>query len=163
MKRILQSIVLVAASCLLAGCSGTGTGGAATVAGAGGASADYRNSTAEVVVLDFFDMYCHTCQTAASHVNELHREVGKRGAGGRVDFYAIGWGNTAMESDMYRKRFKVPFPVVPDPELAISNRFGKFRPPLMIVLRKQGGGWKEIDRVKDVRGDHEAILAKILP
>jgi len=160
MIRMRLFITLLAAGCLLAGCGGTGGGGATAPSGP---VADYRNSKAGVVVLDFFDMYCHTCQTAASHVNELHGLVQRRGLGGRIDFYAIGWGNSPMESEMYRKRFAVRFPVVADPDLAISSRFGRFRPPLLIALRRQGGGWVEIGRFTDLRTNPEEILAKISP
>ena len=65
--------------------------------------------------------------------------VQQRGLGSKIDFYAIGWGNTPMECEMYRKRFDVPLSRRPRPGPSISKRFGKFRPPLMIALRKQGG------------------------
>lgn len=160
MNRMRLLIPLLAAAWLLAGCGGPGGGESS---GSSGPVADYRNSRADVVVLNFFDMYCHTCQTMAPHSKQLYQLVQRRGLGSKIDFYAIGWGNTAMESEMYRKRFGISYPVVPDRDLSISSRFGRFRPPLMIALRKQGGGWSEIARFKDLRGDKEAILAKITP
>jgi hypothetical protein len=159
MKRTLVLSCVLSAAWLAAGCGGSGGGGTVP----SGPVADYRDSTAEVVVLNFFDMYCHTCQTMASHVGELQRMVRQRGLDSRIGFYAIGWGNSPMESEMYRKRFGVGYPVIPDPELVISKRFGRFRPPLLIALRRQGGGWSEIARFTDLRGDKEEILAKITP
>lgn len=159
MNRMRIFMPLAAVCWLLAGCAGPGGGSSAPT----GPVADYRNSRAEVVVLNFFDMYCHTCQTMAPHAKELHQAVQRRGLGSKVEFYAIGWGNTPMECDMYRKRFGVTYQIIPDKDLSISRRFGRFRPPLMIVLRKQGGGWSEIARFKDLRGDKEAILAQITP
>ena len=99
----------------------------------------------------------------APHARHLHQLVQQRGLGSRVDFYAVGWGNTPMECEMYRKRFDIGYPVIPDRDRAISSRCGKFRPPLLIALRRQGGGWSETARVTDLRGDPEQILAKITP
>jgi hypothetical protein len=114
------------------------------------------------VVLNFFDMYCHTCQTMAPHSKKLHQMVQQKGLGSRVDFYAIGWGNTPLESEQYRQRFGVDYPVVPDRDLTISKRFGSFRPPLMIVLERRGGSWVEKTRIEDLRGDKEPLLAEII-
>lgn len=145
----------------LTGCSGSSGGGSAVTPT--GPVADYRDSKAEVVVLNFFDMYCHSCQTMAPHARKLHQMVQQKGLGARVDFYAIGWGNTPLESEQYRQRYKVSYPVVPDRSLTIAKRFGNFRPPLMIVLESRGGRWVEKDRIEDLRGDKEALLARIIP
>ena len=146
---------------ILAGCGTPDSGGSA--APAAPPAVDYRNSRAEVVVLSFFDMYCPHCQRTADEVNRLHALVKSRGLGSRIEFFAIGWNNSEMEAEMYRKRFQVPFAVVPDRSRAISSRFGNFRPPLLIALRKEGGTWREFYRTRSLRGDPEAILAKIQP
>jgi hypothetical protein len=96
-------------------------------------------------------------------VNELHRAVKNRGAGSKVQFYAVGWGNSPLEAETYRKRFNVPFPVIADRDLAISKRYGSFRPPLLIALRREGGTWKEFYRTKHVMGQTDDILSAILP
>lgn len=151
-------LILLLAPLLLAACSTPESG---TPAATASSAPDYRNSRAEVVVLNFFDMYCHKCQTEASHVNRLHALARQQGAD--IDFYAIGWGNTPMESEMYRKRFNVPFHIVPDKSLTISRRFGKFRPPLLVALRKEAGQWKEFYRIRDTRNKAPEIFAAIKP
>ncbi len=158
MTRGFASAVTGAAVLLMASCANEGS---APVQGSTASQAEFLRTDAEVVVVDFFDMYCHTCQTAASHVNELHALVQKCGLGGKIAFYAIGWGNTEMEADLYRTRFGVPFPVIPDRERTISLRYGDFRPPLLLALRRDGGGWKEIYRSKDPTAPPEDILGAI--
>ncbi len=153
-------MMLGAAVLLVAGCASDGGAGAT---GSTASQAQFLRTNADVAVVDFFDMYCHSCQTAAPHVNDLHALVQKRGLGSRIAFYAVGWGNTAMEADLYRTRFDVPFPVIPDRDLTISSRYGKFRPPLLIALRREGGGWKEFYRTTDPTASPEAILDKIRP
>ena len=161
MKSISLTFPALVLGLLLAGCASTGTGGDS--AAPAGPVADYRNSNAEVVVLNFFDMFCPHCQTAAKHVNEVYAMTRSRGMASRIDFYAIGWGNTPMEAEMYRTRFHVKYPVVPDRDRSISSRFGKFRPPLLLALRKQGGRWTEFYRTTKVRGKAEEIYARIQP
>lgn len=123
--------------------------------------ADYRRSNADVVVLSFFDMYCPHCQKLAKHVNALHAMTQRRGLAKEIDFYAIGWNNSPLEAEMYRKRYSVTYPVVSDKDRAISARFGTFRPPLLIALKKQGGQWTEFYRVEDVSGKTNEVFAQI--
>jgi peroxiredoxin len=157
MTRFLSAGIL---ALLLGACATTDPTSSPAAAGTA-TGPDYRKSRADVVVLSFFDMYCHKCQTAASHVNKLHALSRQQGAD--IEFYAIGWGNTPLESEMYRKRYNIPFHIVPDRSLAISRRFGKFRPPLLIALRKEGGEWREFYRVSDVRNKADSIFATIKP
>lgn len=133
------------------------------MAGSVAPASSFLKTNASIAVVNFFDMYCHTCQTEASHVNDLHRAVQDRGMASKVQFYAIGWGNSPLEAETYRSRFKVPFPVIADRDLAISNRYGSFRPPLLIALRREGGTWKEFYRTPHVMGHTDEILAAILP
>ena len=160
MKTIFPSLSALFLVLLLGSCAATDTGGGPPVTGP---AADYRNSKADVVVLNIFNMYCPHCQVNAKYVNELYELTQSRGAGSRIDFYAIGWGNTPMEADMYRTRYNVKYPVVPDRDRSISSPLGDFRPPLLLALRKQGGRWTEFYRTTEVRGKAEEIYSKIQP
>jgi peroxiredoxin len=128
-----------------------------------GNRADYQNSKAEVVVLNFFDMYCPKCQKDAKYVNALYNTVQHQKLGSKIQFYAIGWSNSPLEAEMYRKRYNVTYPVLSDKNRTISSRFGKFRPPLLIALKKQGGQWTEFYRTHGVRNKSGEILRNITP
>ena len=154
MVTLLSGIALV----MISSCAGTST---ETSTPNKTNEADYRRSNAEVVVLSFFDMYCPHCQKIAKHVNALHAMTQRRGLSQKMDFYAIGWNNSPLEAEMYRKRFSVTYPVVSDKDRSISSRFGKFRPPLLIALRKQGGQWKEFYRVVDISGKTDEVFSQI--
>lgn len=160
MRRWFLVLGCALAAWLSASCAGGG--GNADGSGVTPAS-QFLRTGADVVVVDFFDMYCHTCQSAASHVNDLHAMVQKRGLGSRIEFYAVGVNNTAMEADLYRTRFHVPFAVIADRERTLASRYGVERPPVLIALRKSGSGWKEIYRTTDPTVPGEEILAKIQP
>lgn len=159
-KLLLMALVsIVISSAIVTSCSESATGSSEPVK----SSVDYRTSNADVVVLSFFDMYCPHCQKNAKYINELAALSGSQGLGSQINFYAIGWNNTPMEVEMYRKRYKVTYPVISDRDRSISSRFGKFSPPLVIALKKQGGQWKEFYRVVDTRGKTSEILSNIRP
>jgi len=158
MKTILSSLATLSVAFLISACSQTNS-----PAPVGNSGVDYRNSKADVVVLSFFDMYCPQCQRDAKYVNQLHALTRQRGQGSNINFYAIGWNNTPLEAEMYRKRFNVGYPVVSDKDRAIANRYGTVKPPLLIALRKQGGQWKEFYRTHKIRGKAELIYSNIKP
>ncbi|QQL45644.1 peroxiredoxin family protein [Sulfuriroseicoccus oceanibius] len=159
MKEKICTLVVLLCAFWLVGCANTGGGG--TPEGGDVVGPDYRNSRAEVVVLSFFDMYCPVCQRSADEVNELYGMARKQG--GRIAFYAIGKNNTPMEADTYRKRFNVPFPVVADRQLTVASRFGSFKAPMVIALRRQGGDWKEFYRANPHETKVDEMYARIQP
>lgn len=156
-RKILTGLIGVS----LVAFSGCAGGGGPAASGSTAPPSEFLRTGADVAVVDFFDMYCHTCQTAASHVNKLHALVQSRGLGSKIAFYAVGMNNTEMEADLYRTRFKVPFPVIADRERAIASRYGSFKPPLLIALRREGGKWREIYRTTDPMVPPDQILAAI--
>lgn len=148
---------------LLSSCSETQTTDQPAQSQGASQGLDYRQSKAEVVVLNFFDMYCIHCQKDAKYVNELHSMVQSRGMGSKISFYGIGWNNTPLESNTYKTRFHAPYPVIPDKSRSIASRFGKVRPPLIIALKKEGGQWKEFYRTHKTKGKATEILSRIQP
>jgi hypothetical protein len=158
MIRTLIFCLMGSAVLFLSGCTG---GGGSTTGGSTTPQSQFLRTDAGVAVVDFFDMYCHTCQNAAAHVNNLHSLVQKRGLGSKISFYAVGVNNSEMEANLYRTRFNVPFPVIADRERTIASRYGDFRPPMLIALRREGGSWKEIYRTSDPMVPPDQILARI--
>ena len=122
---------------------------------------DYRNSKAEVVVLNFFDMYCIHCQRDAKHVNEIYDRIQQGANRSDVAFYGIGWGNSPMEVEMYRKRYNVKYPLISDKNKAISKRFGKVRTPLIVVLKKENGQLKESFRISRIKHKKDEFCLKV--
>src|SRR6266496_899903 len=92
------------------------------------------NVQADVLVVDFFDMYCHVCQARARHMNEFYQLVQSRGLSGRVRVLGIGVGDTPKEVAVFKEKFGLPFPVFPDRTGSFSRQFGKIRVPNIIVL-----------------------------
>jgi thiol-disulfide isomerase/thioredoxin len=96
---------------------------------------------ADILVVEVFSMYCPYCQAEAHKVNELYNLIAKHsGSRGRIKILGIGIGNTPYEVDTFRRKFKVPFPLVADEDMAIKAWADKsFRTPTFIVLKKGRG------------------------
>jgi thiol-disulfide isomerase/thioredoxin len=157
MFRYVAIVACSVAALFFAGCSSTGGGAAPSGLASPGS---FLKTSADVVAVEFFDMYCHHCQSAAPHVVEAYR-MAKSSMGSKVEFYGIAWGDTPMEAAQFQNRFNVPFPVIADKDLSISSRYGKFRPPLFIVLKKQGGKWVETFRTTDTHMKPAQIIEKL--
>ena len=160
MKKIMTLFSAVVFGFLMASCA-DGPKKPAPVSSAGGAGLDYRNSKAKVVVLNFFDMYCIHCQRDAKHVNEIYDRVQRGAHGSKVAFYGIGWGNSPVELEMYRKRYNVKYPLIADENKSISKRFGKVRTPLIIVLKRKGGELKESFRISKIKNKKNEFCLKV--
>ena len=104
---------------------------------------------ADLLIVEVFSMYCPYCQADAPKVNELYNLIAKHPRSrGRIKILGIGIGNTPYEVDVFRRKFGVPFPLVPDEQLAIQRWADKpFRTPTFIVLKRGQGSVHQIMKV----------------
>lgn len=104
---------------------------------------------ADILVVEVFSMYCPYCQADAPKVNKLYNLIAKHPKSkGRIKILGIGVGNTPYEVDVFRRKFKVPFPLVPDEESVIQRWADKpFRTPTFIVVKRGKGSVLEIRKV----------------
>ena len=89
---------------------------------------------ADVVVIQIFDMYCMNCQKDAPEVNKLFERVEDSDLKDSVKFLGIGKKNTVTEAGIYRKRYEVKFPLLPDPEMKNVKAIGDEKTPTFIVV-----------------------------
>jgi peroxiredoxin len=100
----------------------------------------------EMLVVDFFDMYCHVCQSGAKHMDALYHLVQDRGLGHRIKFVGIGVGDTPLEVAMFKDKLHVPFPVFPDRQAVIARQYGDIRVPSVVALVHRDGRFEVIHR-----------------
>lgn len=95
---------------------------------------------ADVLVIEFFNVYCTSCQSQAPILNEVFQRVNSRDdMRDRVKFFGIGAGNNQQEAAMFMRRYSVGFPMFPDPEFVNYEAVGEpGATPLTIIARKHG-------------------------
>ena len=66
---------------------------------------------ADVVLVEFFSMYCPYCQNEAPIVNKLYSNIEKNNnLKNRIKLIGIGVGNSAYEVSIFRKKYEINFP-----------------------------------------------------
>jgi peroxiredoxin len=96
---------------------------------------------APVVMLQIMSIYCPYCQKEAANVNELYRMIeSDPDLRGRIVICGLGAGNSAYEVGAFRKKYAIPFPIIPDPDFAAYERIGEVRTPYFIVIRTSSDG-----------------------
>jgi len=120
------------------------------------------NVQADILVVDFFDMYCHVCQARARHMNDFYKLVQSRGLSGRVRVLGIGVGDTPKEVTVFKEKFGLPFPVFPDRTGSFSRQFGKIRVPNIIVLKRRLGHFEVVYQESSLPDNPEQFLSKVL-
>jgi hypothetical protein len=95
---------------------------------------------AKTLIVQVFSMYCSHCQADAPEVNKLYRLIQENPSlKDNVKILGIGTGNTIFEVDLFREKFHVPFPLIPDENLAVQKACSeKIRTPLFIVAKPEG-------------------------
>lgn len=84
-----------------------------------------RDIPAEVLVIEFFNRYCTTCQAQAPILNTVFEDISAQAdLAARIKFIGIGAGNTAEEVARFRIDKSIAFPLLPDPDFSLYDAIG---------------------------------------
>jgi len=95
--------------------------------------------SAKLILVEFYSMYCPVCQRQAPRANKIFKIIKDDPALNKdVKFMGVGLGNKQKEIDIYKKTFRVKFPLFADADKAITKKTGIENIPLTILLDKNG-------------------------
>lgn len=91
----------------------------------------------KVILIQLFSMYCPICQSEASVVNTVFKLVNEKpDLASAVRLLGIGTGNTPFEVEVYRKKYQVPFPLIPDEKITFRTVYPEeIRTPTFILVK----------------------------
>lgn len=102
----------------------------------GGGNFKIPQIKANLVLIEIFSMYCPYCQADAPKINELYQLIeNTMGLKNKIKMFGIGAGNTPFEVEVYKKTYKVPFPLFPDKDFVVHKAYGEPRTPYFIVVK----------------------------
>lgn len=119
---------------------------------------------ARVLIIEAFSMYCPVCQKEAPKINELYKTIEENDAlKGKIKLIGVGVGNSSFEVDIFRNKYKVPFPLLSDEDLTFLLDFGVTMTPHFIAISINGSGSDKIiySRVGGI-GDTKQFLEKVI-
>ncbi len=94
---------------------------------------------ADIILIEIFSMYCPHCQKDASGINHFYGLINNdESLKNTIKMVGIGAGNSAFEVDVFRKRYKVPFPLFSDGDFIIHKLIGEVRTPYFIGIYNSG-------------------------
>lgn len=97
-----------------------------------------------ILIIEIFNMYCPHCQHYAPVVNELYSRINSRpDTKNNVYMIGIGVGNSPFEVDVFRKKYKVSFPLFDDKGYSVAGKLdGVLTPHLFGVVIDGRGSYK---------------------
>ena len=97
-----------------------------------------------VIIIEVFSTYCPHCRDTAPLVNQLYLSIQARpDLKEKIKIIGIGVNNGNYEVDLFRTRYKVPFPLFPDQDSAISQKLGVTATPTFIGAKNNHDGTME--------------------
>ena len=106
----------------------------------GDKSFSLKGISADLLVLEFLNVYCRRCRTQAPVMRELFHKIQRQPyLKDSVRILALAVGNQEWEIKFFKKTFDVPYPMIPDAKFELSYRLGVFRSPFHLVIRKDAG------------------------
>ncbi|MBU1206776.1 MAG: hypothetical protein KKH04_07610 [Proteobacteria bacterium] len=126
-------------------------------------SSSLKEAKAELIVLEYLNKYCFSCQLQAPVMNQVFTMVDKDPQlKGRIKFLGIGAGNNQREVDSFRAEKKILFPIVPDPKFLAYEAIGDpGATPFTLFIRKTDSGHLVAHIKVGLTKDPEKILKEI--
>jgi hypothetical protein len=120
--------------------------------------------TSEIIIIEFLNIYCHTCQLQVPVFNELWDKVNSDTIlKPKISILGITVGNNAQEIVRFQKSFKPKYPIIADPTKEVFDCLGNPQgTPQTYFLRKDPSGmWYILYHHRGAVSSAETYLLKI--
>ena len=105
----------------------------------GGRAFSLSQIQANLVVLEFFSIFCQKCHQNAPIANQLYNSIKEdKELSKNIKMIGIGLASKSKEIAVYKQKFKVEFPLFPDPQKWAQIKSRVKHVPLTIVVDKSG-------------------------
>ena len=91
----------------------------------------------QLMLIEIVGVYCPQCHRLAPHFNRLFHRIRKDPTlGSRMKMFSVAAGANPTEVAYMKKEFRIPFPVLVDPEFQAHKLLGEPRTPFTLLVRK---------------------------
>lgn len=95
----------------------------------------------DLLIVEMLNVHCPHCQMQTASYNELFKLIeADPSTRGRIHMIGLAIGNIQSEVDGFRRAFKVPFPILPDPHFNAWRAIGGTATPFTIYVRQSQPG-----------------------
>lgn len=128
-----------------------------------GDSFSLKDIKADLILVEYLNKYCFSCQLQAPVMNQVFSMVEKTShLKGKVKFIGIGAGNNQREVDSFKAEKQVSFPIIPDSKFSAYEAIGDpGATPFMLLVRKTDSGLLVAHTKVGLTKDPEKILKEI--
>ena len=136
----------------------------------GGRAFSLSQISAKLIVVEFFGIFCPKCHQNAPIANQLYKSIKEdKELSKNIKMIGIGLASKSKEIAVYKQKFKVEFPLFPDPQKKAKTKSKVKHVPLTIVIDKSGkvlmshlGVIKNLDAfLGEIRKHHRALEYRI--
>jgi hypothetical protein len=119
-----------------------------------------KDVRADLIILEFMNKYCFSCQLKAPVLSQVFFMVDKDPRlKGRIKFIGIGVGNNEKEVESFKAEKQIPFPLIPDPKFLVYENIGDPGiAPFSLHLRRTDAGLLVVRLKAGLTKDPEEIL-----
>ncbi|MDO9210060.1 MAG: hypothetical protein Q7V48_04845 [Deltaproteobacteria bacterium] len=128
-----------------------------------GDSFSLKDIKADLILVEYLNKYCFSCQLQAPVMNQVFSMVEKTShLKGKVKFIGIGAGNNQREVDSFKAEKQIFFPIIPDSKFSAYEAIGDpGATPFMLLVRKTDSGLLVAHTKVGLTKDPEKILKEI--
>lgn len=98
-----------------------------------------RDIEADMVLVQILSMYCPICQREADEVNELFKIISREQVADRIKLTGIAPGNSAFEVSVFKEKYDIPFPIIPDADYEWHKILGEAGTPYFLLVDLDSG------------------------